>query len=1324
MIEWFSIVAGGQLVGFLAQEVLGKLAQEETEDYLKDFFKECITDFTDRITNTERETLEKATAEAIKELLELVQQELELAELNLNQIEEYTEPFKLFLKNESVLGIIGSSFNKDIKVLDTKKLATTWNQINPYLPKKLDWVGIANNYLKKAKIIRIKSDELRKILDAENQDKLENKNTEIRPDFDLKRYRKEIIEQYVNLKLDSLDPTIHAYHQLKSWEMFIPQNVRESQEFLPQVHEISQESRQGLKETGKFGEDFSQEQSESLHWRYLDRPIRSVVELVENRNYQHLVILGNPGSGKSTLLQYIALKWAGSPIKDLVLQPIPLLIELRTYVRNHDANKCKNFLGFLEKGSGVTCHLPQQQVHAKLQKNEAIVMFDGLDEVFDPVKREEIITDIHRFTNDYKNVRVIVTSRVIGYQPQKFRDAEFDHFMLQDLEDEQVEDFIQRWHDFTYQDEAEREKKRERFKRAIQESSAIKELSGNPLLLTMMAILNRHQEFPRDRVELYNQASRVLLHQWDIEMALTDAKIDPITIDYKDKQAILRRVAFFMQENKAGFAGNLIHRNDLEEIIKDYLKTVDINHVRTVARVLIEQLQTRNSILCFVGAEYYAFVHRTFWEYFCAREFVWQFEKEQKISQDELLEEVFGHHWQDEKWHEVLRLIAGMIDPKFVRKIISYLMEQDGEEEKFLNLFLAGKCLFEVRSRQSIGDVGSRLLNRLKDLTRYNLGYSYKPYKSYSQEIDPKNAALVREIRTQAVEVVAATWRNERFTYNWLKQRAKSDDDWNVRREAVRQIATGWKDESGILDLLKQWLESDNSWNVRREAVAQIATGWKDESGILELLKQWLESDNSWNVRREAVAQIATGWKDESGILELLKQRVESDKNWNVRLEAVRQITTGGKDKSGILELLKQRVESDNSWNVRLAAVRQIATGWKDEPGILKLLKKRVESDSSWNVRREALRQIATGWKHQPAMLELLKQCLESDNSWNVRCEALRQIAIGWKHQPAIFELLKQCLESDNSWNVRREALRQIATVWKHQPAILKLLKQSLESDKNWNVRLEAVRQIVTGWKHQPAILKLLKQRVESDNSWNVRREAVRQIATGWKDESEILDLLKQRVQSDSSSTVRREAVEQIATGWKHQPGILKLLKQRVQSDSSSTVRVEALRQIATGWQDESEILDLLKQWVKSDNSWDVRVEALRQIATGWKDDSETLELLKQWVESDDNSDVRVEALRQIITGWKYQPGIFELFYHTALNDPFQPENEHQYNPRQIALEAIVKQYRDHPQTLPLLKDRAAKDQDKQLRKWAKRKLRRLENMNAYDSEKHATTHR
>ena len=377
----------------------------------------------------------------------------------------------------------------------------------------------------------------------------------------------------------------------------------------------------------------------------------------------------------------------------------------------------------------------------------------------------------------------------------------------------------------------------------------------------------------------------------------------------------------------------------------------------------MEQLRIRNFILCFVGGGYYAFVHRTFLEYFCAWSFVWQFMVTQALGKDGLINDVFGSHWRDEKWHEVLRLISGMIDAKFVGDIISYLMEQDGEEEKFQNLFLAGKCMSEVRSSQGISDVESRLLDMLKDLTRYDLGYFYESYDEVK---------LVREIRTQAVKIVATFWKDEPSTYTWLEKKVVSDESEDVRAEAVRQIATGWKQEPGIFEIFKQRVVSDESDNVRREAVRQIATSWKQEPGILELLKQWVVSNKSKSVRAEAVEQIATGWKQEPGILELLKQWVVSHESHHVRAEAVRQIATGWKQELGILELLKQRVVSDESHYVRREAVRQIATGWKQEPGILELLKQWVVSHESHHVRAEAVRQIATGWKQEPGIFEIL----------------------------------------------------------------------------------------------------------------------------------------------------------------------------------------------------------------------------------------------------------------------------------------------------------------------------------------------------------------
>ena len=50
-----------------------------------------------------------------------------------------------------------------------------------------------------------------------------------------------------------------------------------------------------------------------------------------------------------------------------------------------------------------------------------------------------------------------------------------------------------------------------------------------------------------------------------------------------------------------------------------------------------------------------------------------------------------------------------------------------------------------------------------------------------------------------------------------------------------------------------------------------------------------------------------------------------------------------------------------------------------------------------------------------------------------------------------------------------------------------------------------------------------------------------------------------------------------------------------------------------------------------------------------------------------------------------------------------------QTNPRQIALEIIIKQFPQHPQTLPLLRDRTENDPDEQVREFAQKKLAQLE---------------
>ncbi|MBD2195530.1 MULTISPECIES: HEAT repeat domain-containing protein [Calothrix] len=1243
LIEWFTTWVAGKAFGFLVKTII-------SEDFAKDLVKDCAKDFFKFIFHSavtvpfQQEPLQKAEVMALTEFLQLMQQDLEYHALDEDEIKNYIQPIKQFLKHPQVREILGNAFEYNCQAINTNKLAEIWYQLNASspLPDDFNWNLLSKKYIKKVKEIILEVPELRAILDSHNLDTIRENTTQIAgiiPDFDLERYQEGIRESYGHLKLDSFDTSGYAYNELKLWRIFIEQNVREVEQVLPAVYELPKEHLRRLKETNQLETEVATEELEKHKRVYLEQPIRPVLDIVnEKQKYKYVVILGDPGSGKSTLLQYLALNWAESPLNNIISLPIPLLIELRTYMRRRDEKECHNFLEFFHKCSGAISHLNQHQLHAQLKAGKALVMFDGLDEVFEPGKREDVITDIHRFTNEYPQVQVIVTSRVIGYKPQRLKNAEFHHFMLQDLDSAQIQNFIQRWHDLTFSDAADKVRKRERLQRGIENSKAIKELAGNPLLLTMMAILNRNQELPRDRAELYNQASRVLLHQWDVERALLeDKRIDPKTIDYKDKQAMLRQVAYFMQTSDKGLAGNLISASNLEKILTDYLKTIEVSQAREAARVMINQLRTRNFMLCFLGADYYAFVHRTFLEYFCAWEFVWQFKETQTLTIEQLKNEVFGKHWQDETWHEVLLLIAGMIEPKFVGEIIEYLMLQDGDEEKFVNLFLAAKCLAEVRNSSLIASIANELLNKIKALISYDLWYYYVPY------YDEEETQLVQKIRTQAVAAVATTWQESLDIKTWLKDRATQDDDNYVRLTAIAQLADHFRDDSDTKTWLKHHATQDDNWVVRLTAIEQLAEHFRDDPDTKTILKHRATQDDDNFVRRTAIAQLAQHFPDDPDTKTFLKDRATQD---------------------------------DDNY-VRFVAIQQLAEKFKDDP------------DTK----------------------TILKHCATQDDDNYVRGEAIQQLAEHFKDDLDTKTFLKDRATQDDDNYVRRTAITQLAQHFKDDPNTKTILKDRATQDDNWDVQGRAIAQLAQHFKDDPDTKTILKHRATQDDHYNVRGTAIAQLAEKFKDDPDTKTILKDRATQDNNNYVRGTAIAQLAQHFKDDPDTKTILKDRTTQDDHYSVRGAAIAQLAENFQNDPDTKTFLKYRATQDNFFDVRGTAITQLAQHFKDDPNTTTILKDRATQDDDNYVRRTAIQQLAKHFKYQLELFEIYYHCAANDLFQdshnpPSNP---NPRYIALDIIIKQFPQHPQTLPLLQDKAKNDPDEKVREFAQKKLKQLE---------------
>ena len=106
-------------------------------------------------------------------------------------------------------------------------------------------------------------------------------------------------------------------------------------------------------------------------------------------------------------------------------------------------------------------------------------------------------------------------------------------------------------------------------------------------------------------MDLYQQATRVLLQQWDTERALEDYPELRGEVDLRAKTAILRRIAHHMQSGPSGLAGNLIDGETLTKLIEDYLHDeLNFDQSRAAAKAVVKQMRERNFILCFVGAEY------------------------------------------------------------------------------------------------------------------------------------------------------------------------------------------------------------------------------------------------------------------------------------------------------------------------------------------------------------------------------------------------------------------------------------------------------------------------------------------------------------------------------------------------------------------------------------------------------------------------------------------------------------------------------------------------------------------------------------------------
>lgn len=844
-------------------------------------------------------------------------------------------------------------------------------------------------------------------------------------------------KRYNVLALEGLTPPQkEEYLQIQLRSVFVEQSVREDTPPVELPKEVwGKLSREQEIHSEDLPSGITLDDVRKARDSYYQKPSQLVLDALTDAKNKYSIILGDPGSGKSTLSRYVMLSLIDPLLADDKIQKafegyLPLLIELRTFAGLSDEGKCETPLEFLEHlGKTEGWSLTQSTLHNYLKDDgRAMVIFDGLDEIFDPKLRETITNQIVGFTNTYPKARVIVTSRILGYRRKILSDAGFNHFTLQDLDEKQVIAFITNWYELAMSERPEEATERsERILKSFADQASIRQLAGNPMLLTIMAIIGKHQELPRERWKLYDHAASVLIQHWDVNKHLKDKRIEADFIGEDDKKELLRRLAFRMQSGEGGLAGNYIHRETLQEEFEKYLKkrySQMPDRAKVIAEAMIQQFRERNFILSLYGANVFGFVHRAFLEYFCASAFVWKFEKTKELTIEKLKTNIYGKHWEDQSWHEVLRLTCGMIEEKWAKEIINSLLLGKNDNSKMSSaeftlrdttyyLHMSGKiklavqCLTEVKNLRAMSSVISNIAKQDIQATAFMLVDLADRIYEYPNVITLLNKYAKKESEPfiDNVQVVALLCLSKYFTNNsnvldLLHSCLTNHKRAYMREFSVLALTEYYCDNSSTFLLLRERAVQDNDSGVRVAAVSALAEHYRDDATTMPFLQERVVQDENANVRSAAVSVLAEHYREDAATMPLLRERAVQDENANVRRSAVLALAEHYREDAQTLPLLQERVVQDENANVRSAAVSALAEHYREDAKTLPLLRGRAMNDlsptsedenSNYYPREAAVEAIAFYWSDHPDTLPLLRQRAENDPTpWlRERCNEL-----------------------------------------------------------------------------------------------------------------------------------------------------------------------------------------------------------------------------------------------------------------------------------------------------------------------------------------------
>lgn len=455
--------------------------------------------------------------------------------------------------------------------------------------------------------------------------------------------------------------------------------------------------------------------------------------------YKSLVIKGDPGSGKSTFVNYLTHCLSTHATERLAdwnkedADLLPVIVILRDFVKSFkklpEQAVPRHLWDFIEKRlKNQNLSSASKPIQELLEQGKVILFLDGLDEVATIPQRVFVRDAVHAFSSRYAKNHFVVTCRVLSYTEAKggepdLRLAGFPEVELAPFDDEKIKNFIDAWYrELTTLGVVTPEMADDLnagLKTAVRRPE-LRRLAPNPLLLTVMAVVNTHKgRLPNARALLYKETVEILLWQWEQASKGQDAaRMRQLLLEADCSDTDLEQVIWELAYE--AHAQTDLNNDDEETLagiselgLQKALAVLNKGNLNWAASV-IETMKLRAGLLLERDNNVFTFPHRSFQEFLAGTyleskdDFV---SRAKKLADDQLL-------WRQAILWAVSRrvYIRGSLDGPLAL-IAELCPSRPLENEKeWSRVWLAGDILLEIGlSRVERTELGTELLLRVRN---------------------------------------------------------------------------------------------------------------------------------------------------------------------------------------------------------------------------------------------------------------------------------------------------------------------------------------------------------------------------------------------------------------------------------------------------------------------------------------------------------------------------------------------------------------------------------------------------------------------------------